>query len=254
MLKMMILGRRRGGMTVAQHHRYMTDVHGAMVVGAIAQQPGEMPQRYVHNHVYDATFRAPKRSSEGFADPLTIARDFVTQVWFSNPQQARASTEAAFYREQLQPDEDNFVDQSSVVKLPVSEQTLFDNGAANVTSKLFIFHRCKVQTADTTADKTADTTAADLAAATGAHWQTLLTGHGIERIVRNTVMGRPGELHTVDLIDEVWLSSDAAAAALAQRWQTDLTQTALSTLCVPGSGFFLLAHERVMFAGGAQPS
>lgn len=241
MLKMMIVGRRRGGMTVTQLHHYMTDVHGAMVVGAIAKQPGEMPQRYVQNHVHDATFRAPALAPEGAADPLTVARDFVTQVWFDNPQQARAAMEAAFYREQLQPDEDNFVDQPSVVKLPVAEQTVFDTGRAGLTNKVFVFHR-----------RNAATTAADLAAATGAHWQTLMAGHGIERLVRNTVMARPDEPATVDLVDEAWLSSEAAATALAARWQVAVARPAMSALFVPGSGFVLLARERVMFAGAAR--
>ena len=112
MLKRMIVGRGRGGMTVAQLHCYMTDVHGAQVVACIATDPDLMPQRYVQNHVFDSSFRVPGQTA-GAADPFTVSRDFVTQVWFDNPAQAAASLQAPFYKEVLQPDEDRFVDQRS---------------------------------------------------------------------------------------------------------------------------------------------
>ena len=59
MVKMMIVGRRRGGMTVAQHHRYMKHEHGQSVVNFIAEKPEMAPRRYVQNHVFDGSFRVP---------------------------------------------------------------------------------------------------------------------------------------------------------------------------------------------------
>ena len=177
MLKMMIVGRRRGGMTVAQLHHYMTDVHGAAVLACIATDPALTPQRYVQNHVFDASFRVPGPTP----DPLAVSRDFVTQVWFNSPEQAAAAMQAPFYKEVLQPDEDQFVDQPSVIKLPVVPQNLYSAGRTLGIFKLFIFHRCA---ANVSVDSLADTTLA--------LWQPLLglASSGIDAIVRNLPVHR----------------------------------------------------------------
>lgn len=243
MLKMMIVGRRRGGMTVAQLHHYMTDVHGAQVVACIATDPELTPQRYVQNHVFDSSFRVPSATP----DPFATARDFVTQVWFNDPAQAAASLQAPFYKEVLQPDEDRFVDQPSVVKLPVVPQVLHNTDLSTGDYKLFVLHQCA-------ADVSLDT----LQEATLALWRPLLAStthgspgtHGIDAVVRNRVMQRPGAAPaTVDLVDEVWLSSEAATRALAAHWQAATEAAPLQALLMPGSSVVLLAHERVMFAG-----
>ena len=70
--------------------------------------------------------------------------------------------------------------------------------------------------------------------------------------MRNRVLHRPGaEPATVDVVDEVWLSSEAATRALATRWQDMADDTRLGPWVEPGSSFVLLARERVMFAGRA---
>ena len=237
MMKLMIFGRRRGGMTVAQLHRYMEAVHGAMVVRFIAEAPDETPRRYVQNHVFDATFRVPGATP----DPFSVARDFVTQVWFDHPAQAAASLQAPLYREHLQPDEDRFVDQPSVARLAVAERMLFGGAAAGAKTKLFLlWQRAPGVPADT------------LAAATEAAWQPLLqqaAGHGLARLVRNTALARPGETPAADLADEAWLAGEDAARALAETWQALAEAPALRELQAPGSLVVLLAREKVMFAG-----
>ena len=236
MIKLMIVGRRRGGMTVSQLHRYMTDVHGAMVVRFIGESPEECPKRYVQNHVFDSTTLSP----DGSTDPFTSSRDFVTQVWFDSPMQAKAALDAPLYRHHLQPDEDNFVDQSSVVKLPVAEQKLFDSGSADARYKVFIFHRHATQGV-----------AADAASETLAHWQTLLARdeHGIEQWVRNTVMGPPNATPPINCVDEVWLKTEAAARALCVQWQVVAGTATPKPLAATTSSFTLLAYEHILFGG-----
>lgn len=237
MLKLMIVGRRRGGMTVTQQHRYMLDVHGAAVVAGIATDPGQMPQRYVQNHVFDSSFRVPGAAP----DPFSVARDFVTQVWFDSPAQAAAATQTPFYLEQLQPDEDRFVDQTSVVKLPVLPENIFTTGEKRGSSKLFVFHQRATGVAIET-----------LAASTLDLWKPLLADAslGIDTLVQNRVLSRPGDAAApADLVDEVWLANDAAARQLADRWLALAESDALKPLLAPGSAFVLLAQEHVLFAG-----
>ncbi|MES2944485.1 MAG: EthD domain-containing protein [Pseudomonadota bacterium] len=238
MLKLMIVGRRRGGMTVTQLHRYMLDVHGTAVVAGIATDPGLMPQRYVQNHVFDSSFRGPGAAP----DPFAVARDFVTQVWFESPAQAAAATQTAFYLEQLQPDEDNFVDQASVVKLPVAPEEVFTKGSKRGSSKLFVFHQ---RASGVAADVLAETTL-DL-------WKALLAdaGHGIDAVVRNRVLQRPGDSAPADVVDEVWLADEAAARSLGEQWQALFEGGRLKPLLASGSGFVLLARENVLFAGSS---
>ena len=233
-------------MTVSQLHQYMTDVHGAMVVRFIGESPEQCPKRYVQNHVFDGTTRSPNgttRSPDGSPDPFTSSRDFVTQVWFDNPMQAKASIEAPLYLEHLQPDEANFVDQSSVVKLPVAEQPLFDSGSTDARFKVFVFHHA----ADAGQGAGSASAALD-------HWQTLVKSeaHGIARWVRNTVMSPPVASQQVACVDEVWLKSEAAARSLVAQWQS--TVGTIGTTPNPAAGasagsFILLATEHVLFNG-----
>ena len=239
MVKMMIVGRRRGGMTVAQHHRYMKHEHGQSVVNFIAEQPEMAPRRYVQNHVFDGSFRVPGATPDHFA----VSRDFVTQVWFDSPAQAAAATQAPFYREQLQPDEDRFVDQASVAKLPVLEHHRMGDRCTVGHHKLFVFHQA-VQGVSPDA----------LAEVTLKLWQPLFAdgNNGIEQVVQNRVLNRPAQSATVDVVDEVWLSGEDATRKICERWHALATEDKnLSPLLVPGSAFVLMAHEHVMFAGAA---
>lgn len=238
MIKMMIVGRRRSGMTLGQAHSYMKDVHGAAVVKFIGEQPQLAPRRYVQNHVIDGSFRVPGDAGDTFA----VARDFVTQVWFDDPAQAAAAMQAPFYREFLQPDEDRFVDQSSVVKLPVTELATLGGGGRDSASKLFVFHRAA-----------AGVGGADLAGATAGVWAALLAdaGNGIECVVRNAPLQRPGPQAGVDLVDEVWLRDDEAARLLGERWLDLAGAAPLGALLAPGATLVLAVRQHVLFAGAA---
>lgn len=236
MIKLMIVGRRRGGMTLRQCHSYMRDVHGAAVVRFIAEQPQLAPRRYIQNHVLDGCFRVP----QGEADTFAIARDFVTQVWFDDPAQAAAAISAPFYLETLQPDEDRFVDQSSVLKLSVAEREVLGHGGRDGAGKVFVMLRAA-----------RGVTTDDLAAASSVVWRRLLEqdASGIELVVRNEVLNRPGAPPaTVDLVDEIWLSNDEAVRGLGESWLA-LADQELASMLAPGSIVVLMACQHVLFAG-----
>ncbi len=235
---MMIFGRRRGGMTQRELHAYMTDVHGAMVMRYIHSQPDMAPRRYEQNLVFDSACRVPGQGS----DPFALNRDFVTQVGFDNPAQASASLNTPFYREQLQPDEDRFVDQASVVKIPVVEREWKPATASGKHSvKLFLLLK-----------RAPSVTHAEFMTTSDAVMQSLCAGDALaaSRWVRNEAMQRPGQEAPVDVIHELWWASEAAARAGAASLMA-VAQTDLSASIEPGSNCLLLAHERVMFAGSA---
>lgn len=124
-LKLMIVGRRRPGTTLAEHRHHIRRVHGELVVQNIAADPANAPRRYVQNPVFDGTFRAV---TAGAADPFALNRDFVTQIWFPDLPSLGRARQSAFYLEKVKHDEDNFVDQASVVFMPVRERVI--SGAA----------------------------------------------------------------------------------------------------------------------------
>jgi hypothetical protein len=99
----------------------------------------------------------------------------------------------------------------------------------------------------------ADGVSADgLVAATRSLWLALMADgtHGIESVLKNVVVKRPGPALTVDLVDEVWLKDDDTARALGAHLQHLTNGNAeLASKLVPASTFVLLAHEHVMFAG-----
>lgn len=246
MAKMMIVGRRRGGMTTTELHTYMVDVHGAMVVDYIVRQPHAAPQRYVQNHAFDGTFRAGSATGDSFG----LSRDFVTQVWFASPAHAKASLETAFYLDQLRPDEDRFVDQASVVQIPVAEHELLaTQTTANTTApasvhstKVFVFLK-----------RAPSVTREDFFGACQRMTKPLRVGPaaqalGISRWVHNECLSRPGTEALIDAIEEIWLDGEAAARSLGAEL-LGLADYALGGLVAPGSTCLLLARERVLHAG-----
>jgi vanillate O-demethylase ferredoxin subunit len=236
--KLMIVGRRRAGTTLAQHHHHILNVHGAMVVKYIAADPAHAPKRYAQNRVLDGSFRA----GEPGHDPFVLNRDFVTQIWFDNPAHAMNSVQQPFYLEHLRPDEDRFVDQASVVKLAVRARLLLAAPETTGACKLFLF-LTRSPTLDTAhflqrwrerGDALADTV------------KTLgLSGH-----VQNEVLHRPGEPVWVDAIDEFWLPNPQAAAALADALQAEMVGPLWDAgILSPDSHFTLLAEEAVLYKG-----
>lgn len=128
MIKLMIIGRRAPGISRSAAHRHLRDVHGQMVVRPPAAA-GAMPRDYVQNHVLDGAY-------PGGNGQHTTERDLVTELWFDDIGQLRASTSTAYYLENLKPDEPQFVDDSSVEKMVVRPEILLEGGGGRY--KLFI--------------------------------------------------------------------------------------------------------------------
>ncbi|MEA1673417.1 EthD domain-containing protein [Nitrospirillum sp. BR 11163] len=128
-IKLLIAGRRCLTKSREQALAHLRTVHGPMVFSPPADA-GAMPSRYEQNHVFH-----PSTESSGswLAD-----RDFVTEIWFNDFPHLAASISTPYYMTHLRPDEDNFVDQDTVLKSVVREE-----GKWGVTkpdaAKLFIF-------------------------------------------------------------------------------------------------------------------
>lgn len=236
--KLMIVGRRRAGTTLAQHHHHILNVHGAMVVKYIAQDPQHAPRRYAQNRVVDGSFCRLGPAN----DPFALNRDFVTQIWFDNPAQAMHSLQQPFYIEHLRPDEDRFVDQASVVKLAVLEQqvSMPPNGGGNI--KLFSF-LTKATAIDNAVFLQAWRAGSDVLAASVS--SSLRFGH-----VQNEVLNRPGEAAPVDAVDEFWVADLDAAAALAVALQSAMVAPLLAAGAIAEeTHFILMAEEAILFKG-----
>jgi vanillate O-demethylase ferredoxin subunit len=158
----------------------MKDVHGAAVLRLITEEPGAAPSRYVQNHV-----------SASYAN-AGYERDFVTQVWFDDAEHMQAALTAARYVEELQPDEDNFVDQSTVIVLPVQEKVMLAPGTS-ASGKVFVLLR------GDGGDFSPD----------------LELGQGIRGLIINSVL-RPGSQY--DTVYEAWFDDRGAADAAARGW------------------------------------
>ena len=236
--KLMIAGRRRAGTTLAQHCHHILNVHGAMVTKYIAADPVHAPRRYAQNRVVDGSFRRSGPAN----DPFALNRDFVTQIWFDNPAQAMNSLQQPFYLEHLQPDEDRFVDQASVVKLAVREQQVSMPPNAGGNIKLFSF---LTKAASIDSPTFFQAWRASSKALAGSVNSSLRYGH-----VQNEVLDRPGEAAPVDAIDEFWLADRDAAAALAVALQSAMVAPLLAAGAIADeTHFILMAEEAVLFKG-----
>ncbi len=236
--KLMIVGRRRAGTTLAQHHHHILNVHGAMVAKYIAADPRHAPKRYAQNRVVDGSFRKGGPAN----DPFALNRDFVTQIWFDDPAQAMNSVQQPFYLTQLRPDEDRFVDQASVVKLAVREQQVSvpTNGGGSI--KLFSFFS-KVESMDSAQFlrtwRDCSHALADSVKGSLPYGQ-----------VHNEVLHRPGDAAPVDAIDEFWVKDLASAHALAEAVKSTVVGPLLAAGAIADeSHFTLMAEEAVLFKG-----
>ncbi len=116
-VKLMMCGRRRAGQTVQAHRAHMKDVHGAIVLKYIAEQPDFAPRRYVQNHGFDGAFSG----GDPAVAPLALGFDFVTEIWFPDAASAKASQQTDFYHAHLFPDEPRMVDTARVIGRPYGE-------------------------------------------------------------------------------------------------------------------------------------
>ena len=130
MLKMIIGGRRRAGMTHRDYLNYAQHVHG----GTVAHNPGFM-LGYIQNHVVDAVYGS---RGEGW----TPGPDFDSFSEISFPDGAAFARSIAdpYYRETIQPDELNFVCHSAVILLAtrVEEWAVTMPGEAQVKVMRFL--------------------------------------------------------------------------------------------------------------------
>ena len=236
--KLLIVGRRRAGQTLAEHQHHILHIHGSMVLKLIASNPEHAPRRYAQNRVVDGTWRQAGPADDTFS----LTRDFITEVWFDNPAQAGAALSHPSYKDNLQPDEDRFVDQASVAKLAVRERIVGAPKDKLGACKLFVF-----------SSKAASASSADFSTA----WQKL--GDALasceaaalfQQHIQNHVMAKPGESTVVDGVDEFWTEDLAAATALAKAVKSSMTEPLLAQgLLAPGLDFILMAQESMLFAG-----
>lgn len=239
MIKLMIVGRRRPGTTLAQHRRHIRETHGELVLRYIAEDTEYAPRRYVQNPVLDGSFRATNPGG----DPFALQRDFVTQIWFDGVDAIARSRQRPFYLEHLKDDEDNFVDQASVVMLPVAERVLLAGEPAPDACKLFVFH-----------GRAPGVEAEVFRAAWSSEGSKLADSvqfrAGVTRYVQNDVCPGPTPHHGVDGIDEFWTKDEASLSALAdgiERWVRE--SLGASGICASGLNFHLMVREDVLFAG-----
>jgi EthD domain len=235
-LKLNIIGRRRAGMTLAEHRHHIRQVHGELVLRYIRAEPENAPRRYVQNAVFDGQYRGTVPD----ADPFALNRDFVTQVWVTDMAALERSRNTEFYNVHLKDDEPRFVDQATVVFLPSREREVAVNGSVPVGAwKLFTL----LQRAPGV--EPGAFTAAWAQAANGSRATAL-------RHVQNDVLGRPGAALPADAIDEFWFDSEPAARAQLAAWRVVLHEQLVKTgLATDGSFVALMAREDVVHAGAA---
>ena len=228
MFKLMITGRRRAGQTRRDHRRHMKDVHGALVLQNIAVDPGFAPHRYVQNHVFDSTFGPPP-------SPLSLSRDFVTEIWFPNPDVAKGARESAFYLENLKDDEGAMVDRSSVIGLPCVEElvSLPHSSPAGPVKVFALVARYEVA-----APERFD-----------AAWREAVEAAGFSGASYH-VANRPVVPSPASWIDAFWLPDENAAYELADTYAKEvISPLERAGLTHPGLTNILLAHEYVLHAG-----
>ncbi len=238
-LKLMVVGRRKPGTTLAEHRHHIRNIHGELVLRYIVTDPEHAPRRYVQNQVFDGLYRP---TAPGH-DPFALNRDFVTQIWTTDMAALARSRETDFYRDFLKNDEDNFVDQSTVMFMPVREREMMSRRIpANGACKLFSFIQ-KAQDAD--AQQFMRVWMSGVAALKEEAVATKICRH-----VQNDVMTKSGAPSLADGIDEFWLEDEVSTRALLKKWQAWLCDAMVRPGLVTETGTFaLLAHEAVLYAG-----
>ncbi len=193
MIKLMIIGRRRSGITRNEMQQHMLDIHAPLVLEFIAAHPDQAPQRYAQNHFIDSTHAAGAPED----NPWALDRDFVTQVWAESAPGAMAALALPFYKEKLRPDEDNFVDQATVIKLMAREELVFCDQRRTARYKLFF-----VLPAGAEGKPLAELFSGLIKRVVADHRAPYIPRH-----VRNLVMTPPGTPPVAELVEEFWLDS-----------------------------------------------
>lgn len=218
-MKLIIIGRRAPGISRQACHRHLRDVHGQLVVFPPADA-GAMPGDYVQNHVIDGVYP----TGDG---PGSIERDLVTEIWFDDFDHLRASTETAYYRSVLKPDEPRFVDERTVEKLPVRPTDILA-GENPGLFKVFIGVSFLPNTEQ-------DHGAAATSIATA-----LSNRPGVSCLVQNTVLPGPGGMSALaDLIFEGWFHELRTARTVFEGYRECLRAECINPL----AGFAVLAEQ-----------
>ena len=219
MIKMMICGRRRKDLTLAEHREHMKDIHGRLVLDYIAAFPDQAPRRYVQNHTFDGIYPGGASMPPAFAMGL----DFVTEVWAPDLASLKASRETEFYNTHLKPDEQLMVDTDTVFGMPCAEEICIPVQEGGTAFKVFLAWH------GTAPDDEGLATAV-------AKCRHQLLGH-----FRNTALVPV----PVQVIEEFWLASEEDAIDLAQTCRDVIRpQTGTFTLTV--------AREFILHAGSTQ--
>ena len=228
-MKLMITGRRRAGQTLRANRRHMKDVHGALVLENIAVDPTRAPHRYVQNHAFDSLY-------SGGAGPLSMARDFVTEVWFPDGETAKAARESPFYLAKLKDDELNMVDQASVIGVPCVERLIASDRtvAACPVKVIAMLSRA--------ADASDEAFEAIWKPATAA-----LNG------AAQHVVSRPLAKTPIGWVDTFWVADEEAAYILAERYLSEVIEPLSDAGLLGLEGYtILLARHYVLHAGDRQ--
>lgn len=236
MIKLMIIGRRRAGITRRAMQLHMLNIHAPLVLEFIATHPAEAPKRYAQNHFIDST-HAPGTPAES---PWALDRDFVTQVWATSPAEAMAGLAQPFYQKKLRPDEENFVDQSTVCKFMVQEELVFCDQRRTARHKLFFVLPAAPEPAAEDGPR-AEQFAEVVARVVADHRAPYISRH-----VRNWVMNPPGSPASVNLIEEFWLddaeSAERLLALLKEGLDSDTTAPGLRQVLQHGMASIALEH------------
>jgi len=103
-------------MTRAEFRDYLKNIHAPLVL----QDPDAagLIRRYTQNHVFDAAYGATGKP----AYPTVSERDIITEIWFDGIEQMGQGQRTPMYLNVIQPDEDNFADQATVLAFPAREE------------------------------------------------------------------------------------------------------------------------------------
>lgn len=203
MRKVIVIGRRAPGRTRAAAQQHMRSIHARLVLHA-PPDAGAMPNDYTQNHVFDGVYPS--------GGDHAIERDLFTEIWPAEAVGPRAIT--PYFREQLQPDEENFVDNATVQKVFTDAQPLTAGPQGNF--KVFLA-----------------LTGGDFAAAAA------MVPEALSSAVNRGQPGPSGAPAFVDTIVEFWFAERAAAAAILDRWPALLAATGAD----PGGSFAVAAEQ-----------
>lgn len=240
-LKLMVFGRRRPGITLAEHRQHYRHVHGELVLRYIAAEPTAAPQRYVQNAVLDSIYRGTSTAG----DPLALNRNFVSQIWFKDLAAMVGSTQTAFYKQHVQPDEGNFDDKATAVFVPTREREMWRRSAPPAAGSIKLFVLLQAAPGADVAAFSATWSGAT------ARLQALKQFSAVSRYVQNDVLPPPGGAsRLLHGIEEFWVDDEDAARALLAAWREHIVVAfERPGLVAPASSVLLLAREEVLHAG-----